>query len=107
MTAGTDDLRSVDYRAMRRALRHGGDYSKQWAANLREARQIYGISQRQLADLLGVSREVIANIETERIGISEPLRIAVAYVLDDTTLFPMPTWQEIGRLYGLDVAAVA
>jgi len=51
---------------------------------VRELRTTKGMSQRQLADALGVSRQTINSIENERYVPSLPLAIAIARFFQST-----------------------
>lgn len=60
---------------------------------LRELRAAQRWSQADLADLLGVSRQTVNAIETERFDPSLPLAFKLAYVFDqsiETIFFPEP-----------------
>ena len=61
---------------------------------LRELRAVRRWSQADLADLVGVSRQTVNAIETERFDPSLPLAFKLAQVFDqsiETIFFPEPT----------------
>ena len=60
---------------------------------LRELRAVHRWSQADLADLLGVSRQTVNAIETERFDPSLPLAFKLAHVFDlsiEAIFFPEP-----------------
>ena len=50
--------------------------------NLRDARSEKGLSQQQLADMVGVSRNTISSIETGQISPTEKLALILCIALD-------------------------
>lgn len=64
---------------------------RQWGVNVRAARTIKGLSQQDLANLVGVRQSSIARWETGVVGPSDNHKIALARALgqDVRMLFPL------------------
>lgn len=65
----------------------------QWGRNIRKRRQAMQLTQRQLADLLGVDQGAVSGWEIGRNGPSDRYKIALAKALeiDANLLFPLPS----------------
>ena len=63
----------------------------QWAANLRDARKDRGISQMDLAEMVGVSRASIVRWEAGETAPRDHVKVALAEALDRAPydLFPL------------------
>lgn len=90
-----DHLLDVD--ALRADLRGGGRICKRWGRNVLNMRGDRGLSQRQLADLAGITRPTLSRIESGDLAAGDAVRFALAYTLGTTVerLFPWPEGDDV------------
>lgn len=64
---------------------------RQWGGNIRLARSIQGMTQKQLADAIGVTQATVSRWEKGHVGPPDPDKIVLARVLkqDVRMLFPL------------------
>lgn len=68
-----------------------GERLRQWGTNLRVARDIQGLTQIELARLIGVRQASIARWETGQVGPTDSHKVKIAAALhqDVRMLFPL------------------
>lgn len=70
---------------------------RQWGINIRTARNIQGITQKDLAELVGVRQASISRWETGAVGPSDDDKVALAKVLRQDVRMLFPLFAEVGQ----------
>jgi len=90
----------LDKQALRAGLGSGSDWLLECGRNVSNRRHALGLTQQQLADLVGMPVPTISKIEVGGLAPRDYLRISLAAALgcEVADLFPWPSKERVARI---------